>query len=92
MSTPPRWSWPGAGVFNSDQVESVSPERLERYFTERDGKYHVTSALRQMIVFAQHNAIKDAPFTNLDLISCRNLLIYFQPLRKREPSRCSTSA
>ena len=58
---------------------NVDPERLERYFVQQSDGYHVTPELRQMIVFAPHNVIKDAPFTRLDLITCRNLLIYFQP-------------
>ncbi|MGE3316721.1 MAG: CheR family methyltransferase [Planctomycetaceae bacterium] len=68
-----------AGVFSQESLEQVTPSRLERYFTRRNDGYHVTTELRQMVVFAVHNIIKDAPFTKLDLISCRNMLIYFQP-------------
>ena len=57
----------------------MSPERLARYFTQNGSAYQVIPELRQMIVFAQHNVITDAPFTRLDLITCRNLLIYLQP-------------
>ncbi len=69
----------GVGLFDDDRVATVSPERLRRFFQKRQSGYQVSQDLRQLIVFAQHNVIKDAPFTNLDLISCRNMLIYFQP-------------
>ena len=54
----------------------VSPERLERFFIKVNEGYVVKKEVREMIVFAQHNLIKDAPFTRLDLLCCRNLLIY----------------
>src|SRR5690606_36348523 len=54
-------------------------QRLSRYFDRKHDGYHVIPERRQMLVFAAHNVIKDAPFTKLDLVSCRNLLIYFRP-------------
>jgi two-component system CheB/CheR fusion protein len=66
------------GTYGHDAVSNVSPERLARYFTQSGNTYQVVPELRQMIVFAQHNVITDAPFTRVDLISCRNLLIYLQ--------------
>ena len=66
-------------VYDEEAVAHVSPERLARYFTQSGSVYQVIPELRQMIVFAQHNLITDAPFTRLDLITCRNLLIYLQP-------------
>ncbi|MEZ6071303.1 MAG: chemotaxis protein CheB [Pirellulales bacterium] len=68
-----------AGLFSQDALEDVSNERLKRYFIRQGRSYQVTAPLRKMIVFAPHNVVRDAPFTKLDLISCRNLLIYFQP-------------
>jgi two-component system CheB/CheR fusion protein len=68
-----------AGVYAEDNLAEVSPARLQRYFVRKGHGYQVASELRQMLVFAVHNVIKDAPFTKLDLITCRNLLIYFQP-------------
>ena len=68
-----------AGVYSEQQVAGISPERLERFFVRRPNGYHVSQALRESIVFAPHNLIRDAPFTKLDLVTCRNLLIYFQP-------------
>lgn len=68
-----------AGIYSEASLTDVSPERLERFFVRKGQQYQVVPSLRKMVVFAQHNIIKDAPFTRLDLISCRNLLIYLQP-------------
>ena len=62
-----------------EAVANVSRAWLERYFLRRVGGYQVIPDIRQMVVFAAHNVIKDAPFTRMDLISCRNMLIYLQP-------------
>jgi two-component system, chemotaxis family, CheB/CheR fusion protein len=66
-------------VYGEEAVANVDSERLARYFIRTGDTYQVVPELRQMIVFAQHNVIKDAPFTRVDLISCRNLLIYLKP-------------
>ena len=66
-------------VYGSDSVANVSPERLERWFHLRSGLYHVVPDLRQMVVFAAHDVIRATPFTRMDLVTCRNLLIYLQP-------------
>src|SRR5688572_9780305 len=66
-------------VYGEEAVSNVSGDRLQRYFTRNGGSYQVVPEIRQMIVFAQHNVISDAPFTRLDLVACRNLLIYLQP-------------
>ena len=55
----------------------LSPARLERFFTLRDGSYVVKQTIRDKVLFAQHNLVLDPPFTKLDLLVCRNLLIYF---------------
>jgi two-component system, chemotaxis family, CheB/CheR fusion protein len=68
-----------AAIYDEEALANVSPERLARYFTRAGANYQVVPDLRQMIVFAQHNVIRDAPFTRLDLVTCRNLLIYLQP-------------
>jgi len=68
-----------SGVFSEAQVAGVRPERLERFFTLTPHGYQISQTVRDTIVFAPHNLIRDAPFTKLDLVSCRNLLIYFQP-------------
>jgi len=64
------------GCYRDNIVADVSPERLNRFFTPKDQFYIVKKELREMIVFAQHNMIKDAPFTKLDLLTCRNVMIY----------------
>jgi len=66
-------------AYDEEAVSNVSADRLARYFIQNGNSYQVVPELRQMIVFAQHNVISDAPFTRLDLITCRNLLIYLQP-------------
>lgn len=62
----------------------VTPERLERFFTARDTHYQVNQAIRDMVLFAEHDVILDPPFTRLDLIACRNLLIYFDARLQRK--------
>jgi len=68
-----------AGVYSDAQVAGISTDRLQRFFTRKSDGYHIAQTLRESIVFAPHNLIRDAPFTKLDLVVCRNLLIYFQP-------------
>lgn len=68
-----------AGVYTREAVASVTPQRLKQYFIATDDGYRVSPELRNMVVFAAHNIIKDAPFTKLELITCRNLLIYLLP-------------
>ena len=61
----------------------VSQERLARFFTRHDNHYRISQGLRDRVLFAQHDVILDPPFTRLDLIACRNLLIYFDPVLQR---------
>ena len=68
----------GAGVFSEAILAEVSPERLERFFTKRGNHYVVKAEIRQNIVFARHNLLEDPPFTRMDLVTCRNVLIYFK--------------
>ena len=58
-------------------------ERLKRFFVRHDGGYQIHKSVREMCVFAKQNVVKDPPFSNLDLISCRNLLIYFGPILQK---------
>ncbi len=64
------------GLYSVESVASIGESRLREYFIRTHDGYRVTPELRNMVVFAQHNIIKDAPFTRMNLISCRNLLIY----------------
>jgi two-component system CheB/CheR fusion protein len=74
----------GAGRFSEASIAGVDPGLVQRYFIRQGDDFLVTPELRKMIVFAPHNVVKDAPFTKLDLVSCRNLLIYFQPAAQRK--------
>lgn len=65
------------GRYPETIARDVPPERLERYFTREDGTYRVSGELREICLFSTHNLLRDAPFSKLDLLSCRNLLIYF---------------
>jgi len=73
-----------AGLYDEASLSEVTPARLQRYFVRRGKAFQVSPELRRMIVFAPHNLIKDAPFTKLNLISCRNLLIYLQPIAQKK--------
>ena len=66
------------GVFPANIAADVSPERLSRFFTVEPEGYRVNTTVREMVVFAPHNVIKDPPFTKLDLLTCRNMLIYME--------------
>lgn len=67
------------GFFSANIVADVSPERVNRFFIKEENGFRVSTAIREMVVFAPHNVIKDPPFTKLDLLLCRNLLIYMEP-------------
>ena len=72
------------GIYRQSDLTGVSPSRLQQFFNKLDGNYQVDKSLRDMCVFAQHNLLKDPPFSQMDLISCRNVLIYLEPvLQKR---------
>jgi two-component system CheB/CheR fusion protein len=71
------------GRYPKDIAQDVSPERLRRFFVEVDGQYRISKAVRDACVFSRHNVLSDPPFSHLDLISCRNLLIYLQPVLQR---------
>lgn len=67
------------GLYPAPMMQDVAPERVRRFFVEEDGGYRVAKSLRDQISFARHNLISDPPFSRLDIISCRNLLIYLEP-------------
>ena len=64
------------GLFSVDIKENVSPKRLQRFFSTTDNGYRINNEIREMVVFAKHNIILHPPFTKLDILTCRNLLIY----------------
>lgn len=72
-----------AGVYPETMAAQISQERLAKFFTRRDSTYEVKKHLRDTIVFARHNVISDPPFSRMDIIICRNLLIYIEPDMQR---------
>ena len=73
-----------SGVYLDSITSDVSPDRLRRFFTKEEGGYRISSAIRDLCVFARQDLTRDPPFSHIDLISCRNVLIYLMPaLQKR---------
>ena len=68
------------GAYPKYAAQDISAERLRRFFCEVDGNYRITKSIREICVFSKHNVLADPPFAHIDLISCRNLLIYLQPV------------
>ncbi len=68
-----------AGLYPGTIAADLSAERLDRHFVKEDGNYRVAKELREMCLFSVHDLVRDPPFSRLDLISCRNLMIYFEP-------------
>ncbi|MDP3944754.1 MAG: CheR family methyltransferase, partial [Lutibacter sp.] len=64
------------GEYTKQQLKNVSPKRLQQFFTKSNNKFRISKSLREICVFAQHNILHDPPFSRMDFISCRNLLIY----------------
>lgn len=71
------------GLYSLNDAADVSPERLRRFFSKEGEAYRVRQELRESVLFSQHNIIKDPPFSHLDLVSCRNLLIYLNRTAQR---------
>lgn len=67
------------GLYSAAAVADIAPERLRRFFTREAGGFRIIKAMRECVLFAVHNVLHDPPFSRLDLISCRNVLIYLQP-------------
>ena len=73
------------GIFSKERLSQVSNERLKRYFKKtEENEYQIDNQIRSQIVFATHDILLDAPFTKLNLVSCRNLLIYFKKSAKKK--------
>jgi len=72
------------GIYRETIVDEVSPERLQRFFKKAARGYQINKVIREMCVFARQNVIQDPPFSKLDLISCRNLLIYLEPVLQKK--------
>ena len=73
-----------SGLFSKQDLESVSPVRIKRFFTAMDGGYRIVKGVRDICVFATHNILTDPPFSRLDFVSCCNLFIYLDtPAQKK---------
>jgi two-component system, chemotaxis family, CheB/CheR fusion protein len=71
-----------SGKYGESIAADVSPENLSRYFVKIDGAYQISKTLREMCVFSRHDLMQDPPFSKLDMISCRNVLIFLGIIRK----------
>ncbi len=71
------------GRYPADIVHDVSPERLQRFFIKEEHGYRISKIIRDACIFARHNVLREPPFSHLDLISCRNVLIYMEPPLQR---------
>ncbi|MEM6468291.1 MAG: CheR family methyltransferase [Planctomycetota bacterium] len=74
----------GHGLYDQHHVKGVSSERLNRFFVRQGDQYRISRSVRSRVVFTPHNVLTDAPFTRLDLVTCRNMLIYLVPQAQRK--------
>lgn len=73
-----------AGIYTKKDIEGLTLQQLQEFFTKTNGSYLVNKSIRDMCVFAVHNFLKDPPFGKMDLISCRNVLIYMEPYLQKK--------
>lgn len=73
-----------AAMYTEQDLQNVSETRLQNYFVKSNGSYHISKVIRDMCIFAVHNFLKDPPFAKMDLVSCRNVLIYFNPFMQKK--------
>jgi len=72
------------GIYRQTELDGLSSFQVQQFFNKIDGSYQVNKSIRDMCVFAHHNLLKDPPFSKIDLVSCRNVMIYLEPvLQKR---------
>ncbi|MFW5891788.1 MAG: chemotaxis protein CheB [Bacteroidota bacterium] len=72
------------GFYPESIVADISVERLRNFFLKKEKGYQISESIRKMVIFATHNIIKDPPFSKIDLISCRNMLIYLKPVMQKK--------
>lgn len=65
------------GIYTKENLKGLSEEQIDRYFEKHTDHYQISPTLRRLVVFSQHNLLRDPPFTRMDIVSCRNVLIYF---------------
>ena len=73
-----------AGIYKKNEVEGLTAQRLQEFFTKTNGSYQANKSIRDLCVFAVHNFLKDPPFGKMDFISCRNVLIYMEPYLQKK--------
>ncbi|GAC1392024.1 MAG: hypothetical protein NVSMB38_14180 [Ktedonobacteraceae bacterium] len=73
-----------AGLYPAGTLGALSPARLDHFFLRVNGSFQIRKAVRDLCVFAQHNLLKDPPFSRLDLLSCQNVLIYLEPMAQKK--------
>jgi two-component system CheB/CheR fusion protein len=73
-----------AGLYSKSDIEGLTPQRLQEFFSKTNGSYQANKSIRDICVFATHNFLKDPPFGKMDFISCRNVLIYMEPYLQKK--------
>src|SRR5450432_2587165 len=73
-----------SGIYTKKDVANLSSHRLQKYFTKVKGSFHINKFIRDTCLFASHNFLKDPPYPKMDLISCRNVLIYMEPFLQKK--------
>lgn len=74
----------GKGVYSEDRVKNVSAAHLKKYFDKKGDNYVIRAEIRKMLIFAQHDLVKNPPYCNMHLISCRNVMIYMAPALQKK--------
>jgi two-component system CheB/CheR fusion protein len=74
----------GKGLYNHSVVKNMAPERIEAHFLKEGSNYRIKPVIRKMVIFAQHDLVKNPPYCNMHFISCRNLLIYMTPVLQKK--------
>ena len=77
-------AYAGKGIYNASITKNVNQVRLDKFFTKEGDNYRIKPLVRKMVIFAQHDLVKNPPYCNMHLISCRNLLIYMTPLLQKK--------
>ncbi len=72
------------GIYTKSEVDGLTPQRLQEFFTKTNGGFQANKSIRDMCVFATHNFLKDPPFGKMDFVSCRNVLIYLEPYLQKK--------
>ncbi|MGB8705651.1 MAG: CheR family methyltransferase, partial [Gillisia sp.] len=74
----------GKGIYSESIVADVEQHLLDKYFTNKSQGYLLAEKIRRMVIFSKHDVLKNPPFSNMDMVLCRNLLIYFQPVIQKK--------